>query len=435
MARWPSGLRAITRNIRVMPPHHAPTLHHAYAVANPLGNTYSSGCVAVIDRHAVAFGHASDLQRDYPDALAVHHGHVLLTPPHINTHTHLSLHAIGPQPHDPTRQTFIDWIMAIGPLLQHALDAQSATIARAAAHAATLAQQSAVEAVGDITLRQDAIETFHAVAATGIHGTCFLELLAASEQTLPVQLQRLEQLKELSSKRHHMQLGLQPHAPYSTLPALYDAVVVVASQLRLPLSTHLAETLDEATFIATATGPFRDFLQLLGLWSDATVGHYNHNLSPVRWLEPILRRAPSDQPWLLAHCNHVSDDDIATLAQCNASVAYCPIASEYFGHTRHRYRDMIDAGINVCLGTDSILCQSPNNPQPYNLLAAMRRLYDRDRTDPALLLRMATTHGRRALQLQTHPTLLASIPLDVNDDTPPLIQMLTSQHPATAVVL
>ena len=44
------------------------------------------------------------------------------------------------------------------------------------------------------------------------------------------------------------------------------------------------------------------------------------------------------------------------LAASNITVAYCPRASHYFGHTNHRWKEMLDAGINVALGTDSLLC-------------------------------------------------------------------------------
>ena len=165
---------------------------------------------------------------------------------------------------------------------------------------------------------------------------------------------------------------------------------------------------------------FRALLQSLGKWSPEFAAHYGRGLSPVQWMEPYLRRAP----WLLAHCNYVSDDDITLLAETGASVAYCPIASEYFGHDNHRYRDMLDAGVNVCQGTDSIVCQPANKPQPLGILPQMRRLYQRDQTDPALLLRMATAHGQRALARQGGTDVLMAVPFDAAEPTDPLTQTL-----------
>ena len=76
-------------------------------------------------------------------------------------------------------------------------------------------------------------------------------------------------------------------------------------------------------------------------------------------------------------------------------MAYCPIASAYFGHRGHRYRDMLDAGVNVCFGTDSILCQPPDEAEPLGILPQIRFLRRRDGVDSEVLLHMATLAGNR----------------------------------------
>jgi aminodeoxyfutalosine deaminase len=56
---------------------------------------------------------------------------------------------------------------------------------------------------------------------------------------------------------------------------------------------------------------------------------------------------------------------------------------------------MIEAGINVALGTDSVICL--DTPDRISVLDEMRLLHRRDGTDPQLLLRMATVNGAMAL--------------------------------------
>jgi len=90
------------------------------------------------------------------------------------------------------------------------------------------------------------------------------------------------------------------------------------------------------------------------------------------------------------------------MARHGWSVAYCPRASDYFGHHGHRYRAMIEAGVNVCLGTDSIICHGT-----LSILDEMRHLHHRDHTDPATLLAMATTRGMRGLGLEPRDATLA----------------------------
>ena len=156
-----------------------------------------------------------------------------------------------------------------------------------------------------------------------------------------------------------------------------------------------------------ASGPLAELLRRLGKWDDSMRPAGMH---PVDLLAPALRLGS----WLLAHCNYVGPAEIQTLASLGASVAYCPKSSAYFGHPRagvHPYREMIDAGVNVCLGTDSILCQDPDEPQPLGIWPQMRYLHRRDGTDPYLLLRMATIHGLRALELDEKlATLRVGVP-------------------------
>ena len=97
--------------------------------------------------------------------------------------------------------------------------------------------------------------------------------------------------------------------------------------------------------------------------------------------------------FVAAHCNYVDDQAIRLLKLCEISVAYCPRASNYFGHQNHRYLEMIDAGVNVCLGTDSIICHGT-----LSILDEMRFLYQRDKCNPEILLKMATVNGLRALR-------------------------------------
>ena len=226
---------------------------------------------------------------------------------------------------------------------------------------------------------------------------------------------------------------MQPHSPYSAGPDLYAA----AARDDGLASTHLAETEDELEFVARGSGPFADLLRRLDKWDDSIEPS---GLSPVAALEPHLGRGR----WILAHCNYLDDRDIDLLARMpGASVAFCPIASEYFGHTSHRYRDLLAAGVNVCLGTDSVLCQPAAEPQPFGILPQMRRLYLRDGTDPELLLALATTNGLRALGFRpSAATLGAGAParpiavrFDPADPRDPLAQILEDGAPAAPVTL
>ncbi|MEM6750359.1 MAG: amidohydrolase family protein [Planctomycetota bacterium] len=362
----------------------------------------SGGAVAVQDGRVVAAGDLDNL----PAGETVDLGDVLLTPAHVNAHAHLELTAVGTRPYPGG---FVEWVR----LLQTERPQDDDAVYTSVREGCELLRDAGVGYVGDIGGgRYGQTAVARALRDARTQGVAFAEIMGLRGEQLDAAMARLETGFTSDSPADVPHVGLQPHAPYSTCPALYQACVDTGRAWGLPLCTHLAEMIEEARFVSAAEGPFRDFVEELGLWADDLFAHYGQGLSPVQWIQPFLAQAP----WLLAHCNYVSDDDIAILARHGASVAYCPIASEYFGHPHdghppHRYRDLMAAGVNVCLGTDSLVCQPGDEPHPLGLLPVMRRLRQRDGVDPATLLAMATTRGHRALgSLADNGTLAPGAP-------------------------
>lgn len=347
----------------------------------------------------------------------------LVMPAMVNAHAHLELSSIGPQPYTGD---FVSWVRMLrdhwpgdGPAWSKRAEACSDWFTAAARAGAAASAAAGVGVVGDIARTA---ATVQAARERGLVVRGYLELFGVGE---PWDEPALAMIDAGPGQDN----GWQPHAPYSAGPRLFDA----AARSGRPVCTHLAETLDEARFVAHADGPFRDLLEQLGKWRDAHAAAYGDGRSPVQWLAPFLRQAP----WLVAHCNYLSDDDIVLLASTRTSVAYCPIASEYFGHAGHRYRDLLAAGVNVCLGTDSVVCQPSTEPQPMAILPQMRRLYRRDGADAATLLAMATTHGMRALQWPPRdatlapgaPARFAVVRINPDDPADPLLQALAGDEP------
>lgn len=399
------------------------TLIRAGAVAgfDGFGPEARPGAVAAVNGRVIDAGPTPDLEKKYlaDAATVVDRPDELLLPGMVNAHAHLQLTRIGPQPYTGDFVSWVEMLRRHWPGDGEPFEKQpcESWFVAAVREGARQSLAAGVVAVGDI-MRFDA--EVEAQREAGLAGVGFVELFGHGPPFDDAALARLAQPAE----------GFQPHAPYSAGPAVFEAAVASGR----PVCTHLAETHDEREFVAAGRGAFLDLLKAPPTkWSDAFAQNYSQGLSPVRWMEPYLRQTR----WLLAHCNYVSDDDIALLAETDASVAYCPLASEYFGHVDHRYRDMLDAGVNVCLGTDSIVCQPADEAQPLGILPQMRRLYRRDATDPAVLLRMATTHGRRALRLEPTEavTRLAAVRFDPADRTDPLAQVLHNRSPVQCVAL
>jgi cytosine/adenosine deaminase-related metal-dependent hydrolase len=406
---------------RMLPAMDAPplVLHLAAAIRDAAGTALRPGAVAVQGGRILATGRAEELRRELGRAvdLECDHGRALLLPAFVNAHAHLDLAGVGPRPY---AGDFVDWVGVVIRERPQQPDAIAAAV-----HAGLRAARAAgVGWIGDIAASEAAVEA-RALAPPDafVPGVSWLEVFGIGRRAAAgadAAERRLVALRGGLPPRADLRIDLQPHAPYSAGLAVFER----AAALGAP-STHLAETHAEQEFVARAAGPFRDLLARVREWDD-TIEPLGS--SPIRALGPLLERAP----WVVAHCNHVDDEDLEVLARVRGlAVAYCPIASEYFDHRGHRYREMLARGIEVCLGTDSALCQPADASQPHGILAPCRRLFARDRTDPATLLAMATTSGARALRLPAGaatlapgaPARLQTIPID-DDPGDPWLQVL-----------
>jgi cytosine/adenosine deaminase-related metal-dependent hydrolase len=163
------------------------------------------------------------------------------------------------------------------------------------------------------------------------------------------------------------------------------------------LATHLAETPDEAEFLSKHSGPCRELWDYLGAWDEqvpTTTG------GPIRFaaIAGLL-----DYPTLLAHVNYCDNDEMAMLAASPCSVVYCPRTHAYFDHPPHRWREMLAAGINVAIGTDSC-ASSPD----LNLVDDLRLIHQLcPDVSATVLWELATLRGARAIQREASVGSLA----------------------------
>jgi cytosine/adenosine deaminase-related metal-dependent hydrolase len=104
--------------------------------------------------------------------------------------------------------------------------------------------------------------------------------------------------------------------------------------------------------------------------------------------------------FLAIHANYLLAADIQALARSGASVVHCPRSHAYFQHQRFPCEELAAAGVNVCLGTDSLASVSaPRGQKPeLNLFAEMRRFAAaHPGVAPEAIVEMATRNGARAL--------------------------------------
>jgi cytosine/adenosine deaminase-related metal-dependent hydrolase len=121
--------------------------------------------------------------------------------------------------------------------------------------------------------------------------------------------------------------------------------------------------------------------------------------SPVKHLE---RHAALNKNLLAVHVNYLGHGDAAALGRRKVSVAHCPRSHAYFGHAPFPRQKLERAGVNLCLGTDSLasVYRARRQSVGLNMFEEMRALAKSDSdVSPKHILRWATINGARALGL------------------------------------
>jgi cytosine/adenosine deaminase-related metal-dependent hydrolase len=357
------------------------TIFRARWLIRAAGNPVADGAVVAEGGRIVRVGpwltiapHVgpTDTVEHFPDAA--------LLPGFVNAHTHLALSDMAGK-FRPTRN-FAAWIGRLTSRLM-------LRGAEAARRAARLGIEQAL-AAGSVAVADMAHDPAFDVPPDEARGrwVIFRELFRFGHSGL----ERLREAVAVLERRHAsdtLRVGLAPHAPYTAGLEVFMAARREADARLWPLSAHLHETLDEIAFTERGEGTLHDWLRRL-------------RIVPADWRPPGVRpiRMLAEAgffsgPVLVAHGNYLTDEDIAVLARSRSSVAWCPRSHAFFKHEDHPWRRLLAAGVNVCLGTDS-LASSPS----LSVLDEARFAFARESgADPQALLDMATRRGAAALGL------------------------------------
>ncbi len=127
-----------------------------------------------------------------------------------------------------------------------------------------------------------------------------------------------------------LDIGCTPHAPYSTTPALLQAIKKQADQQGHIFSIHVAESKQEVDFLQFGTGVFREFLLERGAWDGSfTIP----GKGSVQYLESL---GVIDSNTLCVHGVHVNPAEIEILAKKKAKVCLCPGSNRSWRLVKHR---------------------------------------------------------------------------------------------------
>ena len=106
---------------------------------------------------------------------------------------------------------------------------------------------------------------------------------------------------------------------------------------------------------------------------------------------------------VVAHCIHLEPEEREILRQTGTHIVHNPVSNMRLGNGAAPIAELLDRGLNVCLGTDGMLsAYKLDHFETMRIAAMLQRvtLHDCQVLPPQRLLEMATVNGARALGLE-----------------------------------
>lgn len=169
-------------------------------------------------------------------------------------------------------------------------------------------------------------------------------------------------------------VAFAPHAPYTVSDAPLQKLNMLAEELDIPVHMHVHETADEINQSIK-----------------------EHGLRPLERLQQLGLLSPR---LLAVHMTQLNDDDIEKVANSGTHILHCPESNLKLASGFCPVQKLLDAGVNVCIGTDGA---ASNND--LDMLGELRTAAllakgvsgSARSVDAATALRMATINAAQAL--------------------------------------
>jgi cytosine/adenosine deaminase-related metal-dependent hydrolase len=311
----------------------------AIATVDAAGTEHDDGHIVIEDGRITAVGAGAAVNAP-PGARRIDGRGMLATPGLVNCHHHLYQWATRGL---AQQATLFEWLVELYPVWAHVDDeiewaaarAGLAALARSGSSTTTDHHYVFPAGVGDLL----EVEV-NAAASIGVrfHPCRGSMDLGRSDGGLPPDeivedRDAILAASEDAVARFHdpspgamVRVALAPCSPFSVTSELMAETAQLARRLGVRLHTHLAETLDEEEFCRERFG-----------------------VRPVEYLEDLGWLG--DDVWL-AHCVHLSDDEIARFGATGTGVAHCPSSNARLGAGIAPVAALTRAGAPVGLGVD-----------------------------------------------------------------------------------
>lgn len=279
------------------------------------------GAVAVSGERIVAVGPRPSLEM--PAAKVLDAGGGLILPGFVNTHTHLAMVLLRGLADDLPLKEWLE--KHIWPAEKAVMDA--ATVRLGTLWAAVESLKAGVTCVCDMYFHAPTVA--QALQEVGIRGVVPESVIDFPTPSCPSPEVALERQRELChAYRQHPLItpAVAAHAPYSVNAKNIAKAAELAEEFEVPFLIHVAETRWETETFQKEKGTTPvQYLADLGVLSARTVA---------------------------AHCVHVTQEDIHTLAELGVGVAANPVSNLKLASGVAPLPQMLARGVKVGFGTD-----------------------------------------------------------------------------------
>lgn len=334
---------------------------------------FENGAVAVRGDAIVDAGENNSILQKYSaEEIMDCHGKVLL-PGLINAHTHVPMTLLRGLADDLRLDVWLQGYM--WPVEREFVSPDFVRLGTLLACAEMI--RSGITCFADMYYFEEYVA--QATVEAGMRGLCSQSILKFPTPDARAYDDSLALTREFIMKWNHHPLitpSVAPHAPYTCTPEILRATSILANEFDVPLHTHLAET---------------------SLEVENSRNEYGMPVIPY-----VKKQGMLDAKVLAAHCVHIDEGEMRTLLHAGAGVAHNPSSNMKLASGFAPVQKMLDAGLNVGIGTDG---PASNNDldmfEEIRLAAFMAKVVNSNPTSlPASqALSMGTRLGANALHL------------------------------------